>query len=103
MHFAVDQILTNRRMESSFHLGSRAIEADPGAAARRNYRCKALLTQPVCSTADVAGTDSEALGKLLRREPLVIIRRRRIQLLPQQRIQIVLLLRRGLEHELYAF
>src|SRR5271167_5240185 len=94
MHFAVDQVLVNRRVEGSFRLRGSAVEADPGAAARRNYRCEALLTQPRRSTADIAWADSEALGILFRREPLVIVRRRRIELLLQQHVQIVLLLRR---------
>ncbi len=103
MQFAVDQVLMNRRVESGFHLRGGTVEANPGAAARRNDGRETLLAQPTRHAGHVARADSEALGILFRRKPLVIVRRGRIKLLPKQSVQAALLLRGELEDQLHAF
>src|SRR5215467_2327471 len=58
---------------------------------------QAQIVQPANNLLDVVCAQSETIGKLFRRKPQMVVRRSRVLLLLNERIQIGLLLVRRLE------
>ena len=67
-----------------FHLTRRSAKSNPGAAAGDPLHYEALRLQPIRDGLAVGRSQSEAIGKLFRRQPAMIERRSWILLIAQE-------------------
>src|ERR1051326_1058033 len=102
IHLAVDSVAMQFGAEGVTHLRGRAAERDPVAAARLVRYSEAFGTQPCLDLVEVALAEPKTIGILLRREPLVVIRRRRVLLLGEQSLESGPLAGRLLQQQGYA-
>src|SRR5690348_10065848 len=100
MHFSTDEIAVNRGVERRLNLLSSARECDPRAAAGDLVDGESLGLDPGSDLGQIIRTQAEPVSKLLRRQPAMVVRRRRILLLAEQAVEVGLLARGRLKHEL---
>ena len=99
MHPPVDLVAVDLCLKSALHLPSRAGKGYPVAPARCLANLKTLRGQPCVYFAQIVRADAKSIGILLRRQPVVEVRRRGVLLLRQQLIERSLLRRRGLKSD----
>src|ERR1700719_728138 len=87
------------RMKSPTDLSCGTAEGDPISATRRMIDSQAFRFQVRPDLADIARTQTEPIGVLFRRQPLVVVRRGAILLLSEQFLQRRLLASRWSQHE----
>ena len=87
MRDAVHLVGVHLGLESPFHLAGCAGEVDGVLTAGHRIDGEALLLQPALHLAQVGLGHAEADGKLVGREPLMVVRRRGILLRGDQRLQ----------------
>src|SRR5206468_2640085 len=85
--------------EGGFHMAGSAREGNPRFTASDPVDGEPLGLQPTDDPGQIVLAQSKAVAKLLRRQPLVVIRRRRMMELLQQRIEFSLLAWIWLEHQ----
>ena len=105
MQGAVDEVIVDRRVESSFDLRGDAAERDPGAAAGDVVNGEALRYEPCGDDIYIGLGEAEAVAEFLGRKPLVIVGRSTVLLLGEKLVERGLLLgstRKNQRHMLHG-
>ena len=100
---AIREELVDLGMKCPFDLGGRAVERDVCPAACDFGDGETLPAQPGCNLSHVVAAESEPLGILFRREPLVKAGRAQFLLLRQQDVECALLFGGTLKDEFDPF
>ena len=103
MFFALHLKAMDRAVKRIGDLSGGPGERDPIASARLFVDGEAFGLEPRGHFGEIAGAETEALTELLGRQPFMKLRRRRVLLVGEQRVQFRLLRGRSLEHDLHIF
>ncbi len=99
MRLAGNEVVVDGRTQGSFYLRGDTAEYDESTAACDGVDGEALGCEPGGCGVNVGLSEAEAVGELLRREPLVIVERIGVLLLGKKLIEFGLLLRGAREDE----
>ena len=99
VHHAAHEVVVDLGLECGLDLRHGSFERDLVAAVCNRGHGESLRLQPGSGALDVVAGHTEAIGKLCRRKPLVIVGRRTILLLGEQVIEILLLRLGGMKYQ----